>query len=313
MAALTAFDNICNNVQSAARNSDKQLNHLRNRLSTTQRAVSKVGKRRNSGGVVCNLGRIGVVGAVAIGGVVACKSALWIANGTLDNVNSIKTGFAALYRRVCTSKSTSEIRAALESLSTAVVPSEQEEREEQAYADELAGESYGNPLRFGPVPNASGLPGAEAADRAGTAQPDPHIQPDTGGSSDSHPAPAFTFGTFGRAAASAVPLRRRKPSRIVAEFTVKGRKYALTGFWARLAFTAKERFRGVAYTSYNHQSLVRWLDQKLAEEENVRFTDRRAYLGLVELFVWYVDDQEKALQEAYSELKADGRIRMSAD
>lgn len=320
MAAITALDALHNHVRAAARDTDRRISHVRNQFATTRRTVSKVGRRstttRNVGTA---LGRTAAAAAVVAGAIVACKGALWIATGTLDNAEAIKNSTGALYRRIFGNRATSEIRAALENLSTAVVPSDEEEREEQALADELSRPDPAGELRWGALPDAAYLPTAPGASAASAAQPGPNQQHDRQGDQDasagggsSAPTGARATGA-GEVGTSAVPVKRRRPGKIVAEFTVRGRKYALSGFWARLAFDAKERFRSVEYSTYNQAALSRWLDLKLRDAGEVRYQDRRANLGLVELFVWYVDDSEKALKDAFEELKAMGRIRTRVD
>lgn len=152
----------------------------------------------------------------------------------------------------------------------------------------------------GPPGGCGGGPGNGPASRSGGGD-QPGNGPDGQGGSGSGPL------------RGGGPSRKRAVDNLVCEFTIRSKTYRLNGFWARLAFDAKEKFRSVGYSSYNRAAMSRWFDKRLEDAGNVRYADRRANLGVVELYVWYVDDAEKDLEDAFNELKLMGRIRMRVD
>lgn len=261
------------------------------------------GTKRKSRGVARLVRATAPPVAVVIGSVLAVKGAIWVANGTIDNVVAIKGSATALYKRIFGDRTTDTVRAAMETLSAAVVLSEDEERENQEEVDALAGDGpagVGGGADDEREPARGGLGGGgEGAD-----EPAEGADPARPGRDDA---------ADGAARAGAGGRRRRGRGTIVAQFEVGGRTYKLDGEWARLAFEAKERFRGVGYATYNQAALSRWLNAQVEKKKNLRWTDRRANLGIIELFVWYIDDAEKALNDSFAHLKASGRIRGGLD
>lgn len=259
--------------------------HARSGRSATARRLRAAG-----------FGVLGVVGAA-----IAARATLWVAKGTVDNVVAVSSGFGELYRRFVPSRATSDIRSAMESISEAVVKSEDEEQEDEDRVEALAGLApYRGEFGTGLSPGDDhGVLGGEGGDDG--AGPGAQLDPD-GAAVDvpGGPAPNTTRKS------------RRRPN-VVVEFSVKKRKYTLDGFWARLAFDAKERFRSVEYSTYSRNCLSKWLDLQIQKAGQVRYVDRRRNLGIIELYVWYVDDAEKDLADAFEELKALGRIRTRID
>lgn len=239
--------------------------------------------------------RGGAMGAATVvGAILVSRGALWAARGTCDNLQHVAAGFSSLHRRFFGTRAGSDVRTAMELLSEAVVPSEEEELEESDALDALTVEP--GPVRFG-----FGIPEAAVAGAARNEGVVPLIQP--------HPDVAADD-----VEREAARRRRRQPGKVVARFMVKERVYEITGMWARLAFEAKEHYRGVGYTAFSNASLNRYLDQQLAKlGPNVRVQDRLKNLRLISMFVWYVDDAEKDLQDAFAELRAMGRIRTTVD
>lgn len=245
------------------------------------------------------LGATGLCVAGVIGGALAARGALWLARGTVDNVSAVASGFGELHKRLFGTKTTCDIRSAMESISSALVQSEEEEQDDKDKVDALSGPPVDGVGAGDGVPDAHAGGGERGGGDGDVAEP--CAQPDEDG--------AAGGGDGGAPPDRAAAARRRTPRKIVVEFSVGNRKYQLDGFWARLAFDAKERFRSIEYSDYSKAAVSRWLDMQLRAAGNVRYVDRRRNLGIIELYVWYVDDAEKDLTDAFSELKAMGRIR----
>lgn len=278
----------------------KQLDKANGLLKDHFAAVTQ--PKRKARGVARASRALAGTATVVVGTVLAVKSALWLANGTIDNACTLKAGVVALHRRIFGNSNTDSVRSAMETLSNAVVISEDEERENQEAVDALADDDPPG-LHFdadnNPCPEGGCVGGGDRV-------------PDVLGTGDA-PVGRGGSGAADGAAGRSPSTRRRGRGAVVAEFKIGGKTYKLDGYWALLAFRAKERFRSVEYASYNQAALSRWLDNELKKKENLRWVDRRNNLRIVELFVWYVDDAEKAIADAFAELKADGRIRSRTD
>lgn len=247
------------------------------------------------------------LGIVAIGGgIVAARGALWLATGTCDNVAAIAAGFSGLHRRFFGRAATNDIRSAMEGIATCLVPSQEEEQEDADRVDAIASD-HGGVVGSGSGADDDGAGGGPAGAggvggdaELGAVEPGAALNPE-GARGDDGGKPQGSRST-------------RRGSKTAINFQIKNRSYSMSGVWARLAHNAKERFRSVEYDTYNNAALGRWLDVELrAMKDSVRTCDRLKYLRIIELFVWYVDEEEKDLMDAMEELKLLGLIRRRAD
>jgi hypothetical protein len=89
-------------------------------------------------------------------------------------------------------------------------------------------------------------------------------------------------------------------------------RYQLTGRAAEVAQRAKLAYGGVPRTDYNRQSVKRWLNKELKQVAGTRTADLLKWLPIMELYVFYITDADKDLDEVIEELETMGRIRRGA-